>query len=368
MGRRNNYDKLFFAIVLILVFGGLFIFASASLGIFEEGISNYLSIVIKQVVFGLIFGMTALYIMSGIYYKRWQGFAPHIFLLSIVATLLVFAPKLGIDTLGAKRWVDLGFISFQPSEFLKLGFVIYFASWLSAKKDSINDFKSGFLPALLIITVPVLILLKQPDMGTLLCILAAAAAMFFISGAEWRNLAFLFLAGLIGVMIFVYIKPYAMARIITYLDPQSDPLGSGYQIRQALIAVGSGRVFGRGFGQSVQKFTFLPEPLGDAIFAVAAEEFGFVGSSLIVLLFLIFTLRGFRISARAPDQFSRLLSLGIVILISVQSFINIGAMLAITPLTGVPLLFVSHGGTALLFALIEVGIVLNISKFVISKR
>ncbi|MDO8493560.1 MAG: FtsW/RodA/SpoVE family cell cycle protein [bacterium] len=363
MSARNNYDKLFFAIVLILVFGGLFIFASASLGIFEEGVSNYLTIVIKQVVFGLIFGMAALYIMSGIYYRDWQKWAPHIFLLSIVTTLLVFVPKIGINTLGAKRWIDLGFISFQPSEFLKLGFVIYFASWLSTRKEAITDFNRGFLPAMLILAIPSIILLSQPDTGTLLCILLAGISMFFVAGGRWKHLMLLILSATIGILILIAVKPYALARVTTFLDPQADPLGAGYQIRQALIAIGSGQTFGRGFGQSIQKFNFLPEPLGDAIFAVAAEEFGFIGSTILVLLFLAFTLRGFRISARSPDQFSRLLSLGIVILISAQSFINIAAMLGIVPLTGVPLLFVSHGGTALLFSLIEVGLILNISKF-----
>jgi cell division protein FtsW len=366
--RTRTYDKFFFGIVLILVFVGLFIFTSASLGIFEEGVSNYLSVVVKQIVLGLMLGMTAMYGMSLVYYKEWQKYAGHIFLASIALTLLVFVPKIGVNTLGASRWLNLGFISFQPSEFLKLGFVIYFASWLASKKDAVTRFKDGFLPAMLILAIPAIILLKQPDMGTLLCILLAGISMFFVAGGRWKHLALLALSAVVGLVIIVSVRPYAMARITTFIDPQSDPLGAGYQIRQALIAVGSGQIFGRGFGQSIQKFNFLPEPLGDAIFAVAAEEFGFVGSTLIVLLFLAFTLRGLRISARAPDQFSRLLSLGIVILISSQSFINIGAMLGILPLTGVPLLFISHGGTALLFSLIEVGLILNISKFSINQK
>lgn len=364
----RTYDKLFFGIVLILVFVGLFIFTSASLGIFEEGVKSYLTVVVKQIVLGLMLGMAGLYGASLVYYKNWQKWSGYIFLASIFATLLVFVPKIGVNTLGASRWVDLGFISFQPSEFLKLGFVIYFASWLSSKKEAIYRFKDGFLPALLIMLIPAVILLKQPDTGTLLCILIAGVCMFFVAGGRWLHLGILCLSGILGLMLIVSIRPYAMARITTFLDPTSDPLGAGYQIRQALIAIGSGQVVGRGFGQSIQKFNFLPEPLGDAIFAVAAEEFGFIGSVLIILLFLAFTLRGLRISARAPDQFSRLLSLGIVILIASQSFINIGAMLGILPLTGVPLLFISHGGTALLFALIEIGLVLNISKFSISKK
>ncbi len=366
--RSRNYDKLFFAIVSILVIGGIFIFSSASLGIFQESVSSYVSTIMKQIVLGLILGMASMYLMSGFYYKNLQKYAHLFFLGSIFLTLLVFVPKLGITTLGARRWVGLGSLSFQPSEFLKLGFVIYFAHWLSSKREAVTRFKEGFLPAMLIMVIPTLILLSQPDTGTLLCILIAGLSMFFVAGGRLKHLLLLVLVGILGLLIMIHIKPYAMARITTFMDPASDPLGAGYQIRQALIAVGSGRFIGRGFGQSIQKFNFLPEPLGDAIFAVAAEEFGFIGSVLIVLLFLAFTLRGLRISARSPDQFSRLLSLGIVILISSQSFINIGAMLGVLPLTGVPLLFVSHGGTALLFALIEVGIVLNISKFSINKK
>ncbi len=362
------YDKLFFSIVFILVFGGLFIFSSAALGIFEEGIDNYLSIVLKQILAGLILGMAALHLMSRIYYKNWQRWAAPIFLFSIVITLLVFIPKLGVTTLGARRWLNLGVISFQPAEFLKFGFVIYFASWLASKKEAITRFKAGFMPGILIMAIPAVILLSQPDTGTLLSILLAGLSMFFMASGKWQHILLIIFLALIGLGIVISVRPYAMARIATFIDPQGDPLGAGYQISQALIAVGSGGLTGRGFGQSIQKFNFLPEPLGDSIFAVAAEEFGFLGSTLIILLFLGFTLRGFRISTGAPDQFSRLLVVGIVILISSQSFINIAAILGVLPLTGVPLLFVSHGGTALLFSLVEVGLILNISKFSLNKK
>ncbi len=366
--RGKNYDRLFLSIVLILVFLGIFIFSSAALGLIEEGVDSYLYIVIKQIIIGLLLGTGALYIMSGIYYKEWQKYAVYIFIFSVIVTLLVFAPGFGINTMGARRWIDLGIISFQPSEFLKFGFVIYFASWLTSKKDKLDTLTSGFLPAMLILAIPSAVLLSQPDTGTLLCILLAGVAMYFVAGGKIKHLALLLIVALIAISYVIFTRPYAMARITTFLDPQADPLGAGYQIRQALIAIGSGGIAGRGFGQSIQKFNFLPEPLGDAIFAVYAEEFGFIGSTLIVMLYLAFTLRGLRLSSRSPDQFSRLLALGIVILISAQSFINIGAMLSILPLTGVPLLFISHGGTALLFALAEVGLLLNISKFSTIKK
>ncbi|MBI3633058.1 MAG: cell division protein FtsW [Candidatus Vogelbacteria bacterium] len=364
----KSYDRLFFTIVVILVFSGIFIFSSAAQGMIEEGITSYLFILFKQFFLGLLLGSLALFVISKIYYKNWLRYSTHIFVFSVILTLLVFIPKLGLNALGAKRWIDIGFISFQPSEFLKLGFVIYFASWLSYKKDKIQSFRNGFLPAMLILAIPSIILLSQPDTGTLLCILIAGVAMFFVAGGRISHLSLLLFVAILGIGIVILTKPYAMARISTFLNPQADPLGAGYQVRQALIAIGSGQITGRGFGQSIQKFNYLPEPLGDAIFAVYAEEFGFIGCIIIVLLYLAFTLRGLRLSCRSPDQFSRLLALGIVILISAQSFINIGAMLSILPLTGVPLLFISHGGTALLFALAEVGLLLNISKFSNTKK
>lgn len=364
--KQRPLDKVFLSTVLILSFSGLFIFASAALGVLAEDIESFLYIIFKQLFFGLLLGLIAMFIVSNINYKHWQRFSIHIFVISIIASLLVFLPGIGIKSLGAKRWIDIGIATFQPAEFLKLGFIIYFASWLSSKKDGLDNLKTA-LPVIFIIAIPTAILLAQPDHGTLLSILSAAFAMYLVAGGRWSHFFLIIILGVITLGITIYFKPYALTRIETFLDPFSDPLGAGYQIRQALIAIGSGGVFGRGFGQSIQKFGFLPETVGDSIFAVFSEEFGFWGSSAIVLIFLALTLRGFRIVKRSPDNFSRLMVLGIVILIASQSFINIGAMLGIIPLTGVPLIFISHGGTALLFALIEVGIVLNVSRWVQAK-
>ena len=363
MRSSKPLDKVFLSIVLILSFAGLFIFSSAALGVLAEDIQSFIFIVLKQLVFGLTLGLIAMYIVSNINYKNWQRYSLYIFIASAVTSLLVFAPGIGIESLGARRWVNLGFMTFQPAEFLKLGFIIYFAAWLSSKKDHLDSLKEIALPAIAIIAVPMAILIAQPDHGTLLSIMCAAIAMYLVAGGKIKNFLLIILLGFVALAITIYFKPYALTRIETFLDPFADPLGAGYQIRQALIAIGSGGVSGRGFGQSIQKFGFLPETAGDSIFAVFSEEFGFLGASAIVLLFLALALRGFRIVRRAPDNFSRLMVLGIVILIASQSFINMGAMLGIIPLTGVPLIFISHGGTALLFALIEVGIVLNVSRW-----
>ncbi len=202
----------------------------------------------------------------------------------------------------------------------------------------------------------------QPDTGSVLVIAVAGLAMFVTAGGRWRDV---FIAGLIGIIFLAglaYSRPYIFDRIETFIKPGEDLQGSSYQLNQSLIAIGSGQIFGRGFGQSVQKFNYLPEPIGDSIFAVAAEEWGFVGSTVLIFLFLAFAIRGLKIATWSSDIFGGLLATGIVILITVQSLVNIASMLGVFPLTGMPLLFVSHGGTALFFAMAEVGIILNISK------
>ena len=219
------------------------------------------------------------------------------------------------------------------------------------------------MPLLAVIGIVGLILLWQPDMDTLLIIIGAAIGIFFIAGGKWKHLAVLFGIAVIGFILIVFSKPYLMERVLTFIDPARDPLVAGWQIQQSLIAVGSGGVFGKGFGQSIQKFRFLPEPIGDSIFAVAAEEFGFVGGVVIISAFILFLLRGLSIARRAPDAFSGLLVSGIVIMIVLQSLINIASIVGVFPFSGLPLPFISHGGTALLFALVEIGIVLNISRY-----
>jgi cell division protein FtsW len=256
----------------------------------------------------------------------------------------------------------LGPISFQPAEFLKIGFLVYLATWLAGMKEKAATFKHGTLPYLCICAAVGVIMLAQPDTDTFAIMAAAGACMLFTAGGKMRHILIIGAVGVVLIAILAFQRPYLKQRLVTFIDPSRDPHGSSYQIQQSLIAIGSGGLTGRGFGQSVQKFNFLPEPMGDSIFAVASEEFGFLGAVALIILITLFIMRGLRISARAGDTFGGLLALGIVILIGAQSFLNIGAMLGIFPLSGLPLIFVSQGGTALFFALIEVGIILNISR------
>lgn len=366
---KKKIDKPFLISTLILVIIGFFIFSSASLGLLakEYGEGKYQAVLFNQIVLGLAGGLIAMYFTSKIPYVFWRKNAFYILIASFVLMLLIFSP-LGKFHGGARRWLDIAGFSIQPAEFYKIGFVMYLSCWYASIKSKIATWKLGTLPFIILISITAILILLQPDTDTFMVIALAGTAIYVTAGGKWKDLMIIGLIGIIGLTILVFQRPYLMNRIQSFMDPSKDPSGSSYQIQQSLIAIGSGGLLGRGFGQSIQKFNFLPEPIGDSIFAVAAEEFGFVGSVTIIVFFVIFSFRGLRIAKHAPDSFSMLLVVGIITLIITQSFLNIAAMLAIIPLSGTPLLFISHGGTAMFFTLASVGIILNISKFQIKKR
>jgi cell division protein FtsW len=361
--KGKKVDRFFLIIVFILLTVGVALFVSASLGVLAKNEKTFYSILFSQLVLGLGLGLVGMFIFSKIDYKLWRKFSFILFLGSILLTAAVFIPSLGWSHGGAERWLQIGTFTFQPVEFLKFGFVIYFSAWLSWVKSRVQDFKFGILPFGIMLAVIAVILLKQPDTKSFILITATGISMLFISGARIK---YILLSGLGLALLFaglVYTTPYLQERVKTFINPAQDAQGSSYQIQQSLIALGSGGIFGRGFGQSVQKFSYLPEPQGDSIFAVLGEELGFVGSLAVIFLYVLFVLRGFRIANRAPDYFSRLLVYGIVILITVQSFMHIASVIGVFPLTGVPLVFMSQGGTSLMVYLMAIGIVLNISRF-----
>ncbi len=321
----------------------------------------------NQLVLGLGCGSIAMFIAVRLPYRIYRTYALWIYIIGIISLIAVFIPHIGMNHGGARRWVDIGSFSFQPSEVYKLAFIIYFATWLAGVKQKVTTFKYGMLPYLIVTGISGALILAQPDTATFGVIAMAGTAMYISAGAKWRYIFAMGLIGILAIGILALTRPYIRDRIHTFINPTNDPSGKGYQIQQSLIAIGSGGVLGRGFGQSVQKFGFVPEPIGDSIFAIAGEEFGFVGSSLIILLYLFFALRGLVIASRIQDAFGRLLIIGIVILITAGSMVNIASMLGIIPLSGIPLLFMSHGGTALFFTLISVGIMLNVSKYQVKK-
>ncbi len=361
--KGKKADRFFLIVVILLIAVGLAMFVSASLGILAKNKDIFYGVLRSQLVLGLGFGLIGMYIALKIDYKLWCKYSFYIFLGAILLTAAVFIPNLGVTHQGAERWIGLGPVSFQPVELLKFAFVIYFAAWLSWVKHRADDFKFGILPLCIMLAVIALILFKQPDTKSFILISVTGFAMLFLSGVKLRKIFGLgAIAGLV-LCLLVFFTPYLQDRVKTFINPGDDPQGASYQIQQSLIALGSGGILGRGYGQSIQKFSYLPEPQGDSIFAVVGEELGFIGAIAIIILYLLFALRGFRIANNSPDLFSRLLVSGIVILIMAQSFMHIASIIGVFPLTGVPLVFMSHGGTSLMIDLVAIGIVLQISKF-----
>src|ERR1035437_2420967 len=360
--KSKKIDRIFLISVAVLACGGFFIFTSASLGLLAQTKTPFGSVTSIQAI-SLVFGFIMFYVASKIPYKFLGKYSLYIFIAAIAVNCLLFIPSLTINHGGAGRWIDLHIFTFQPSELLKIAFIIYFSAWLAQIKEKVATFKFGIMPYLVIVGILAILLLAQSDTFTLGVIIVTGAAMLIASGAKWSHIIIVALVGAMALGTVAYVRPYARQRVVTFLNPAADPMGAGYQIQQSLIAVGSGGLIGRGYGQSVQKFGYLPQPIDDSIFAVQAEEFGFVGSVVLIGIFLLFVFRSFKIAVRAPDQWSRMYVLGLSTLILVDSYTNIAAMLGLVPLSGKPLLFVSHGGTALIIILAAVGVIANISKF-----
>lgn len=363
MSRRIRIDYVLLALLAAILIGGVFIFASAVFGVLARGSAPVSSILLSHLGFGVGLGLAVLACTATIDYRRWKPLAPYLFGASLIATALVFIPGLGLEHGGAKRWIILMDFSIQPSESIKIGAILLAAAYFSAYRTKVNSWLYGMGAFVGILAIPAVLLLLQPDTGTFGIIAVSVLAIFFMAGARYSQLTIVCITAAFAIAALAFSRPYIMERIETLINPANNPLSSGYQIRQSFIAIGSGGVFGRGFGQSVQKFSYLPEPVGDSIFAVAGEEFGFIGGSVIVGLFLWVALRGFRIATRAPDMFGALLAIGISTYLVGEAFLNIASMAGIAPLTGVPLTFISQGGTAMLVALGSAGILLNISRY-----
>ncbi|MEI8337855.1 MAG: putative peptidoglycan glycosyltransferase FtsW [bacterium] len=354
-------------IVIALSIVGILIFSSAALGVIAKSEAKFFTVAMNQIVLGFIMGMISFFTISYIPYKFWKKISLYIFIIACVLAILVFVPHIGIRANGAARWIAVGNYTFQPSELLKIGYVIFIASFFSKNKENIKSFKKGVLPYLGITAIVAVLLMLEPDNDTFFITASAGFAIFVVAGAKFKHILLLSLIAILAFGGILLVRPYARERVMTFFHPAANSLTSGYQIQQSLIAIGNGGIFGKGFGQSSQKFGFLPEPMGDSIFAVASEEFGFLGSVTIILLFVSLALSALKIAANTEDLFGRLLVVGIVILIVSGSFSNIASMLGIIPLSGTPLLFISQGGTALLTGLAEAGIILSVSRRKYSK-
>lgn len=362
MRRARHIDKMLALIVAVLLVGGGMLFASAAFGLLARGATNISSVVINHLALGIGGGLILLVICSLVDYKIWRRYAPYVFGASVVLTGLVFVPHIGASLLGGRRWIIIAGMSVQPSEALKFGTIAMTAAYFAAEHSRIRTLRYGLGGLFAILAAPIALLVLQPDIGTLGVIVASAFAIAWAAGLRIRDIAIIAILAVLALGLLAYTKPYIRDRIETFFYPTTAQDSQGYQIKQSLIAIGSGELLGRGWGQGIQKFTYLPEPMGDSVFAVAGEEFGFLGSTLIVLLYLAFAMRGLALASRVPDIFGSLLAVGISTYLASEAFINIAAMLGVAPLTGIPLTFVSQGGTAMLVSLASAGVLFNISR------
>lgn len=353
---------LFFCFGLLLA-AGLFILSSAGTAIGFEKFNDSYYFLKKQLLFGLLPGAALFLFFYKIDYRVWKKFIIPLLLASIALLIIVYIPGVGAEYGKARSWINIGNISFQPSELVKLTFLLYLATWLSRRGAyGVKDFYSSFLPFIFILSVISLLILFQPDMGSLSIIIFMSVAVFFASGAKFKHVLMMLAAGAVSIYLLIINSPYRAARLTTFLHPELDPQGIGYHINQAILAIGSGGFFGRGFGHSRQKFQYLPEAPGDSIFAVLAEELGFIISIIIIFLFILILIRGLKIAKYAPDPFGRLVAVGIVSWLVFQAFFNIASMVGLSPMTGIPLPFISYGGSALAISMAAMGILLNISR------
>ncbi len=358
----HKSDRTFVISLIALVVFGLIMLSSASAVMSYQNFHQNYYYFFRQLLLGGILGFLGFAIASKIDFHQWRKYSTILVGVTLLLLILVFVPGIGLEHNGAHRWLHLGPLTMQPTEMAKLTFLLYLAGWLEKRRKNVHDFQSSFIPFLAILGVLGLLVIAQPDVGTLSIIVISAIVMYFVAGASIKHLALLLAGGVLLFLLLIKIAPYRTARLTVFLNPDIDPQGIGYQINQSLLAVGSGGLFGQGLGKSIQKYNYLPEVAGDSIFAVIAEELGFLRVLILLILFGILAYRGFSIAKKAPDLFGKLIATGIVSWIVFQALLNIAAMLAIVPLTGVPLPFVSYGGTALMFTLIGMGIVLNISK------
>lgn len=311
---------------------------------------------LKEQAQWVIVGLIAAVAASFFDYRRLKLLAVPALIGSILLLIAVFIPGIGVSANGAHRWINLGFTVFQPSEIAKLSLIIYLSAWFTTKE------KGRLLSFLLLIGLMVGLIMAQPDMGTAIVLLGTSFSLYFLSNSEMRGFLFFIPFVVAGGTLLAIQSPYRLRRVLTFLNPDSDPLGASYHVRQVLIALGSGGLFGLGLGNSRQKYSYLPEATTDSIFAIIGEELGFIGATMIIVVFVVFFYRAIKLTVTTEDLFGRMLGLGILFWIIIQTLVNLGSMVSLIPLTGVPLPFISYGGSALVAELIGMGILCNIWK------
>lgn len=359
MPGKQQIDPILCGIVGLLVLIGALILFSVSAHIGQEKRGDTFYYLKHQALFGFLCGSIIASAAFKVNIRFLKKYSHLFFLLTLLLSALVFIPHIGLETSGAKRWISIGSFSFQPTEFLKMSLPLYLATWLTKKK---RDKAADLLAFIVIILPAVLILYLQPDYSTLLLLVFMALLVYFLADTPLRHIIVMAVIGISFCLIFMVIAPYRMRRIMIFLHPYMDPMDAGFQSQQSLIAVGSGGIWGKGLGLSTQKFGFVPNVVSDSIFPVFCEEAGFVGGGIVVLLFLLFLIRTVMLAKRKRDRFNRALASTLGAGIVAQAFLNMGALIGLLPLTGVPLPFISYGGTHLLAELSIIGLVFNLLR------
>lgn len=352
--------KLFIGVVILSIFGCIMIYSSSHIWA-EYKFNDAYKYFKNQFIF-LILGSIMMYILSKINYNFYKKKSNLIILICFILLALVLIPGIGVVRNGSRSWFGIGGFGIQPSEAAKIGLVIFVAKYLSNNYSIMYDIKKGVFPIMTVIIAFFVLIMLEPDFGTAMVITMALVAMIFISKVKISFFLKIGIVGLLGIVALIIIAPYRMARIVSFLNPWSDPLGSGFQIIQSLYAIGPGGLFGMGFGNSVQKHFYLPEPQTDFIFSIISEELGFLGVLIVSLFFIFIFYRCIKISLNTKDLFGKYLSFGLSFMIIFQTILNLCVVIGLVPVTGVTLPFLSYGGSSLLVSMSSIGIILNISR------
>lgn len=351
---------LLISVVIISLFGVLMIYSSSYIWA-EYKFNDPYKFLKSQLIF-LILGYIIMFIVSKINYQKYQKYSNIIFGICFILIVLVLIPGIGTVRNGSRSWFGVGGFGIQPSEFTKLGLIIFTSKYLKNNNKELRDIKKGVLPILIVLMLVFGLIMLQPDFGTGVVIVISIVALLFVSGVKMNFFIKIGLLGLVGVVVLIIIAPYRMERIVSFLNPWSDPLGSGFQIIQSMYAIGPGGLLGLGFGNSIQKHFYLPEPQTDFIFSIISEEFGFMGILIVSSLFITIIYQGIKISMKCEDAFGKYLAFGITFSLAFQTLLNLMVVVGLIPVTGVTLPFLSYGGSSLLITLLSMGILLNISK------
>ena len=370
MRERNKKglpDIIIFVTTLALLgIGIIMVFSSSSVMAYHEVGDAYFYL--KRQAMWAVMGLVALVTLMNIDYRVWKKFSV-VAIVGVIALLtLVLIPGVGVVVGGARRWIGAGSFRIQPSEFAKMGLILFISSYMSAIGDKVKSFKFGVLPPMIVTGIICLLILKEPDLGTVIAVAGIAFVMIFMAGCNIWHLAGLCSLAIPAVVYLVVAEPYRLRRLLAFLNPWQDPLDSGFHIIQSLLALGSGGLLGLGLGMSRQKFHYLPEQHTDFIFAIIGEELGFIGAAGVVLLYVVLAWRGYRVAVNCKDKFGSLMAAGITTMIVLQAIINLGVLSGLLPVTGITLPLISSGGSSLLSMLASIGILLNISRSVNAEK